>query len=166
MRDEKISGERIDKLHPKVRGLFRDFIEDVEAHDSETCLRVTQGWRTDQEQHCLFIQPHDGKDNDGDGKIDEADEKVTLADAGQSIHNYALAIDLVEMDGDRNQIVDWKFDMATIKEIAKKYGIEWGGDWHSIKDKPHFQKTFGYTWQQLKELKASGKVDSEGYVII
>ena len=33
--------------------------------------------------------------------------------------------------------------------IFKSNGWEWGGDWKSIKDKPHVQKTFGHTWQDL-----------------
>ena len=29
-------------------------------------------------------------------------------------------------------------------------GWEWGGGWRSFKDAPHFQKTFGNKWQDLK----------------
>ena len=36
---------------------------------------------------------------------------------------------------------------------------EWGGDW-KFKDTPHFQKTFGLTWQQMK-----AKIDSGDFVI-
>lgn len=150
MRDEKVSGARLAKLHPKVREKFRAFIEDVEAHDSETCLRIMQGLRTFAEQDALAKQV----------------PKVTNAKGGESFHNYGLAIDLVEMDGATNNICDWKFDMATIQAIAKKHGIAWGGNFKSIVDKPHFEITFGYTWQQLKALHNAGKVDKDGYVLI
>ena len=44
---------------------------------------------------------------------------------------------------------DGKADWTEVVEVFKKYGWEWGGNWSSIKDYPHFQKTFGYTWQKL-----------------
>lgn len=150
MRDFEVSNPRLQKLHPKVRATFLAFIEDVEAHNSETTLRIMQGLRTFAEQDALAAKV----------------PKVTNAKGGQSLHNYGLAIDLVEMDGVKNEICDWKFDMATLKTIADKHGIEWGGSWRTFKDYPHFQITFGYTWQQLKALHDAGKVDNEGYVII
>lgn len=150
MRDATVSNPRLQKLHPKVRATFRSFIEDVEAHDSETCLRIMQGLRTFAEQDALAAQV----------------PKVTNAKGGQSLHNYGLAIDLCEMDGARNEIVDWKFDMATLQAIATKHGIEWGGSWRTFKDYPHFQITFGKTWQQLKALHDAGKVDKDGYVLL
>ena len=27
----------------------------------------------------------------------------------------------------------------TVKELMKKYNIEWGGDWKNFSDYPHFQ---------------------------
>ena len=155
MRDQAISGPRLAKLHPKARAVFQAFIEDVEAHDSETCMRIMQGLRTFPEQQALYAQGRTAT-----GAI------VTNSQAGQSYHNYGLAIDLVEMDGANNNVCDWKFDMATIAAIAKKHGLTWGGDFKSIKDKPHFEVSFGYSWQQLKALHDAGKVDKDGYVII
>jgi peptidoglycan L-alanyl-D-glutamate endopeptidase CwlK len=32
---------------------------------------------------------------------------------------------------------------------GKVFGLDWGGSWNSFKDYPHFQMTFGQTWQQL-----------------
>ena len=155
MRDEKVSGPRLALLHPKARAIFRAFIEDVEAHNSETCLRIMQGLRTFAEQDAIYAQ---GRTKPG--------SIVSNSRAGQSYHNFGMAIDLVEMDGERNEVCDWKFDMATIAAIAKKHGLGWGGDFKSIKDKPHFELTFGKTWQELKALHDTEKVDAQGYVII
>lgn len=33
--------------------------------------------------------------------------------------------------------------------VAKILGFAWGGDWGRKADPPHFQMTFGQTWQQL-----------------
>jgi peptidoglycan L-alanyl-D-glutamate endopeptidase CwlK len=84
--------------------------------------------------------------------------KVTNANAGQSIHNYGLALDIVlivdredaswdvAMDYDKDRRADW----MEVTNILKRNGWEWGGDWKRFKDAPHFEKNFGYTWRQLK----------------
>lgn len=137
MKDQK-SIERVALLHPQyyVRRQFTAFIDEAET-TFNTTFRVVQGFRTFAEQQTIFDQPHDHKDNDLDGKIDEGDEKVTSAPAGKSFHNYGLAIDLVEM---KNGKPNWGFDYSKLAPIAKKYGITWGGTWN---DAPHFQITFG-----------------------
>lgn len=54
---------------------------------------------------------------------------VTNAKAGQSYHNWGLAHDISFPKGNH----------AEAARIAKQYGIEWGGDWKSFPDPPHFQ---------------------------
>src|SRR3989304_3747516 len=49
---------------------------------------ITCTYRSPQEQPALFNQPRDGKDNNGNGIIDDKSEKVTQAQAGQSPHNF------------------------------------------------------------------------------
>lgn len=164
MKDEKVSLPRVNLLHPKIRPLVIKAIEDVEKQLNIT-IRITQGLRTFKEQDALFNQSKDGKDNDGDGKIDEADEKVTNAKGGQSIHNYGLAFDIAVMSADGKSI-NWNYDTKKIADIIKKHGFVWGGDWVSIVDKPHFEMTFKHTWQTLKALVDKKQVDKEGYVII
>ena len=44
----------------------------------------------------------------------------------------------------------------------KKHGWNWGGDWTSFKDLPHFDKKGFSDWKQL----INKKRDSNGYVII
>lgn len=154
MRD-KLSETRIAKLHPKVRDIFTKFIEECEAMDPEITLRVSQGLRTFPEQDALYAK---GRTTPG--------PKVTNSKAGQSYHNYGLAIDLVELDGNKNEIVDWNFDMGKLEAISKKYGLTWGGNFRSLKDKPHFELSFGYSWQQLLDKHNAGNVDEKGYVNI
>lgn len=144
MRDAK-TVERVANLHPKARAIFEAFINDIEK-EFNTIFRVVQGFRTFAEQQAIYDQPHDGKDNDGDGKVDEADERVTNAPAGKSFHNYGIAVDLVEMVAG---VPNWNFKYSKLVPIAKKHGLEWGGSFVTIHDEPHFQITFGYTIQQL-----------------
>ncbi len=64
-----------------------------------------------------------------------------------SFHNHGAAIDLVPvMFG-----IPWKLKWyafgryARAASIFKQWGFEWGGDWTSFKDNPHFQYTEGKT---------------------
>lgn len=103
--------------------------------------------RSNEEQTALYNQPTDKKDNDGDGKIDESDEKVTNAKAGQSPHNYkpSLAIDVAfKVNGK----IDWssKWFTAFSKYMISE-DIVWGGNWKSIKDLPHYEIK---NWKTIK----------------
>jgi peptidoglycan LD-endopeptidase CwlK len=148
---DRISIERVAKLHPDVRELFVQFI--TECEDSlGICLRITQGWRSADEQQRLYEQ---GRTRPG--KI------VTNAAGGHSYHNYGLAVDLAVVSADGAHI-QWDYDMAALKPYAGKYEIEWGGDWKSIQDRPHFQRSFGLSIRELLALHKQGRVDVEGYV--
>ena len=48
--------------------------------------------------------------------------------------------------------MNYDLDYKTLSEIGRKLGFEWGGDWKSIKDNPHFQMLFGKTLKDLREL--------------
>lgn len=180
MRD-RVSIERLNKLHPKVRQEAQALIEKAESGlPSYLAIRVVQGYRTFAEQDILYNQPWDKKDNDGDGKIDEKDEHVTNAKPGSSYHNYGLAIDFAILydkdrngtyetlswdtvkDDDKDGISDWK----EIAEVFKSAGWVWGGNFKSIVDMPHVERSFGRTWQSLLALKQRGYVDPQGYVTI
>lgn len=74
--------------------------------------------------------------------------KVTWALAGQSPHNFGLAIDFCrDADVDRAGLQpDWKpesYDL--LGEVVKKHGLVWGGDWNHPErptqksDRPHVQ---------------------------
>lgn len=136
---DKLTVERLKKLHPKAQEKFLNFITDAESGLNIT-LRISQGLRTIAEQDALFAQGRTGP-----GKI------VTNAKGGQSYHNYGLAVDLVELKSDGS--VNWNFDYKKLKPYSDKYGIEWGGTFKSILDKPHFQLTFGYSTSKLLTLK-------------
>ena len=100
----------------------------------------TGGNRTMAAQHALFIQPTDGIDNDHDGKIDEADECVTKADAGQGPHNYNLARDIVPMV---HQGVIWweapKHLWRTMANLAQGHGLVAGYYFEHMFDAPHIE---------------------------
>lgn len=153
MRDQNVSGPRIAQLHPAVQQDVINAIEKVELGLAPNlAVRVVQGLRTINEQNDLYAQ---GRTKPG--------SIVTNAKGGSSFHNYGLAIDfaiLVDKDGNgtydelswdirKDNDGDGTADWLEVVNAFDSLGWEWGGRWHSIKDYPHVQKTFGYTWQQL-----------------
>lgn len=168
--------QRIEKLHPKVRvSAHIVYSEMVKALTGRAIVRFAYTLRTFAEQAALYAQ---GRTKLYDHKGRRLG-KVTNARAGQSLHNYGLAFDIVllkdtdqngtyetaswetAIDFDRDGVADWMECVA----IAKRHGWEWGGDWKSFKDRPHFEKNFGKTWRDYYALHNAGKVDCNGYVI-
>lgn len=47
--------------------------------------------------------------------------------------------------------MDWNFDYSLLLPIANKYNIQWGGNFKTIIDKPHFELTFNHTIKNLKD---------------
>lgn len=136
MRDA-ISIPRAALLHPRVRAEVVSIIDGIEAKwPAGTKIRIVQGLRTIEEQDALYAQ---GRTKPG--------SIVTKAKGGRSFHNYGLAIDFVIMVG---STIQWEHPLN--KEVVaafKAAGWKWGGDFKSIVDKPHFEKSFGYTVSQL-----------------
>jgi hypothetical protein len=108
---------------------FHDIVVNVIAEANTATGRnwvCVQGRRTIAYQNNLYAQPTDGKDNDGDGRIDESDEKVTNAKGGQSAHNFGLAADLAPEKS--KGIIDWNAPPAiwqAMGNIAIKHGLTW-----------------------------------------
>jgi len=149
---DSVTAIRLQQLSPyrNVRAIFAQFIAECESTDNITLRAMLPVFRSVDEQKALYAQGRSAP-----GKI------VTNAQGGQSYHNYGLAVDLCELSADGTEVL-WNFNMGTLDPIAKKYGLEWGGDWQSIKDRPHFQISFGFTWQQLLQMEK----DADGYVIL
>lgn len=156
---DKATKQRIEALHPTVRCEVTNIIAECDrALTGRAKVRITQGLRTFAEQDGMYAQ---GRTKPG--KI------ITKAKGGQSIHNYGFAVDICMVidgkevswdtakDWDGDKISDWMEVVA----IFKKFGWDWGGDWKSFKDMPHFEKD-GLTWQVL----AGQKKDRLGYVIL
>lgn len=160
MAADQLTIDRIALMHPKVR----QEVLDMYLHANNKILgkgirlRFAYTLRTIAEQNELYA-----KGRTKPGGI------VTNAKGGQSYHNYGLAFDIVflvdkdgngtfetaswdtkkDYDGDKNP--DW----MEVVSYFKSKGWAWGGDFKSIKDYPHFEKTFGYTTKQLSGLVSS-----------
>lgn len=170
IRDEAVSMARINLLHPAIKEKVINAIIEAEKITSKA-IRVVQGLRTFKEQQDLFNQPHDGVDNNGNGKIDDASEMVTKAKAGQSYHNFGLAVDICFLDATTsgykyNESSAWVVDKRVVK-VFKNAGFVWGGDFHSITDDPHFEMTFGNNWHELLALHDEKKfISGTEFVVV
>ncbi|MEK3943561.1 M15 family metallopeptidase [Paenibacillus sp. FSL H3-0310] len=140
------SSARLLGLHPVILSATTVLIERCYARGIP--ILITQGLRTNTEQDALYAQ---GRTKPG--------AIVTNAKGGYSYHNYGLAVDFalllpngssvswdMNRDYNDNNIKDW----IEVVEEAKKLGFEWGGDWTSFKDYPHFQMVFALTLTQLR----------------
>lgn len=159
---EKVTQDRINKLHPSVRTEVTEIINECnEKLTGRATVRIAQGLRTFAEQDALYAQ---GRTTGKKGAI------VTNAKGGQSNHNYGFAVDIVMIiDGKTaswDTVKDWdndkKSDWMECVEIFKAHGWAWGGDWKSFKDLPHFDKPGFNDWRKLQKMKK----DKNGYIIL
>lgn len=132
----------IRKLHPSIQDRARETL--VRAFSQGVSLIVTQGLRTNEEQARLYAQGRTAP-----GAI------VTNAPPGSSWHNFGLAFDVAVLD-DMGKTT-WPENSALwqkIGTIGKSTGCAWGGDWTTIKDRPHFEYHPGLT---LADARAGGR---------
>ena len=136
---------KLKELHPVLADKARQLIE--KSYKEGIWLIITQGFRSIEEQNALYAQ---GRSKPG--KI------VNNAKGGYSYHNYGLAFDFAILNKDGS--VDWTVDeqWKRVGAIGKSLGLEWGGDWKSLPDYPHFQYTFGLT---IKDLLAGKRPPDE-----
>jgi peptidoglycan LD-endopeptidase CwlK len=146
---DAISQARADELHPVLGSRITDTISDCEAVG--IYLRLTQGKRSPNEQHALFMQGradlatvNDLRRAVGQAPITvEENHEVTNADWLDSMHCYGLAGDVdPSEDGTMAPFnPDWDEQDAKWKQvlqIAASHQLAEGAKWTSVKrDYPH-----------------------------
>lgn len=121
--DER-SERNIATLLPQVQPLARALIESAAAVG--IAIKVISGTRTYEEQNALYEQ---GRSKPG--------RIVTNARGGYSNHNFGIAFDIGVFEGGR--YLGESPAYKAVGAIGMKLGLEWGGNWKSIQDEPHFQ---------------------------
>lgn len=166
-----LNQQRLAPLFPELIRRGKLFIADCEQ--AGVNILITQGLRTWEEQDWLYAQGRTAP-----GKI------VTNAKGGQSYHNFGLAFDIVPIDENGVPIWDTTREEWDIAEtvgnghlhegsagtrlspeiiaqvVDQDLGFTWGGDFHSIKDIPHFELTGGVTLQVLRNLYKPGDLSA------
>lgn len=139
MSTDSTSIRRLNELHPAVRdSAIRAYTKACRITPVGIHPLITETYRSFERSNELYAQ---GRTKPG--KI------VSNAKGGQSIHNYSLALDFVILV---NGKMHWDVDENWLKVVKcfKEEGWEWGGDWRSLKDYPHFQKTRGLSLKQIQ----------------
>lgn len=132
----KRSKDNLVTADEKLQLLFNEVIKEIDC-------TVIYGYRTPEEQFELFKK---GRERiDGWWTITDKSKVVTNLDGTtkKSRHNYypSKAVDVVPYPLDWNDIDSFKLLASVVKRKALELGIdvEWGGDWKSFKDYPHWQ---------------------------
>lgn len=136
-------------LQPSFRYRVQAFIKLCQGQNIN--FKITETLRTFDRSDELYAQ---GRTTPG--KI------VTNSKAGQSFHNYGLAIDAYPLT--QKGTIDVNFDrspelMALMKiaaKIASTQKINWGGNFTKFMDFPHFQDGNGPGIGELKVLYPDG----------
>ena len=136
----------VTQLHPRLQEKFK--LLQKKCAQKGITIRATECLRTAKEQDALYAK---GRTAPG--------PKVTNASGkdAKSMHQWGVAVDIViDMDADKDGDVDIR-DLYNVKllnvigKIGESIGLEWGGSWKSIVDKPHFQlPDWGSTPAKLK----------------
>lgn len=120
----------LNSLHPFFRDQVIALIKKCKEKGIE--LTIVETYRTHSKQH----------------EYKTMGKKYTSSGAGQSKHQYGLAVDVVPVV---DSIAVW--DNATlwrkIGTIGEKLGLRWGGRWRKPYDPGHFEWTGGLTSSQL-----------------
>jgi peptidoglycan L-alanyl-D-glutamate endopeptidase CwlK len=119
-RSEKI----IATLRPEVQPYARALVH--KAAQAEITIKVISGYRSYEEQDALYAK---GRTAPGD--------IVTNARGGHSNHNFGIAFDIGVFEG--NSYLGDSPKYKAVGALGMELGLEWGGNWTTIVDQPHFQ---------------------------
>jgi peptidoglycan LD-endopeptidase CwlK len=147
------SERSIATLRPEVRPVARALVQ--KAALSGIRIKVTSGLRTFVEQNALYT-----KGRSRPGNI------VTNAKGGYSNHNFGIAFDVAVFEG--NKYLPESIKYKAVGVLGNDLGLEWGGDWKTIVDQPHFQLRPAWAFdlnekQMLAELRSRREANAPVY---
>jgi peptidoglycan L-alanyl-D-glutamate endopeptidase CwlK len=121
---DRRSEKTIATLLPEVQPIARALVQKASA--AGITIKIISGLRTYQEQDALYAQ---GRTAPGD--------IVTNARGGYSNHNFGIAFDVGVFEGNKYLPDSPKYKAVGV--LGEDLGLEWGGNWKTIVDQPHFQ---------------------------
>jgi peptidoglycan LD-endopeptidase CwlK len=119
-RSKRVIATLLPEVQPYARALI------AKAAANGITIKAISGLRTYDEQNDLYAQ---GRTKPG--KI------VTNARGGYSNHNFGIAFDIGVFEGSR--YLDDSPKYKPVGLLGMDLGLEWGGNWKTIQDEPHFQ---------------------------
>ena len=119
-RSERMIATLLPHVRPYARALY------FKARDNGIAINIISGTRTYAEQDALYAQ----------GRT-KAGNIVTNARGGYSNHNFGIAFDIGVFSG--NRYLPESPLYKAVGALGMELGLEWGGNWKTIVDQPHFQ---------------------------
>jgi peptidoglycan L-alanyl-D-glutamate endopeptidase CwlK len=119
-RSEKIIATLLPEARPFARALVQ------RAAQNGIQIKIISGLRTYAEQDALYAQ---GRTKPG--------RIVTGVRGGYSNHNFGIAFDIGVFEGARYAPESPKYGAVGV--LGMDLGLEWGGNWKTFVDQPHFQ---------------------------
>lgn len=158
----------INRCHPRLIELSQKLISACKGQG--LIIGIGESFRTKEEQDALYA-----KGRTAPGSV------VTNAKGSSysSHHQWGTAFDIYRNDG-KGVYTDGDGFFKKVGKIGKSIGLEWGGDWKSPVDKPHFQlpdwgstttklkkmygtpENFMKTWKEDKEMVEESKIIIDG----
>lgn len=130
--------------HPRLQKLAAQLLEECSKQGLQ--IKIGETLRTVEEQDALYAQ---GRTKPG--------SIVTNAKGSSysSYHQWGTAFDIYRNDGQGAYKESGRF-FEKVGAIGVSIGLEWGGNWKSIVDKPHFQlPDWGSSTSGIKKLYAT-----------
>ena len=119
-RSEKVIATLLPEVQPMARALVQ------KAAAAGITIKIISGLRTYAEQDALYAQ---GRTAPG--------IRVTNAKGGHSNHNFGIAFDVGVFEGNKYLPDSPKYKAVGV--LGADLGLEWGGNWKTLVDQPHFQ---------------------------
>lgn len=147
-------------LHPKVSAAVEQTL--TECHASALFCAVHCGLRTAEESERLYALGRTVANPSGKTADKPMGSIVSNARAWESPHNYGLAVDIVFKDSKGR----WTWSVPEeqwqkLGQVGKLFGFSWGGDWKTLKDRPHFEMKGSIpSWRYAKELVFSKGIEA------
>jgi len=124
-RSQKNIATLVEQVRPYAVALIQ------KAASNGITIKIISGLRTYAEQDALFAQ---GRTAPGD--------IVTKAKGGFSNHNFGIAFDVGVFES--NKYLGDSLKYKAVGVLGTDLGLEWGGNWKTIVDQPHFQLRPGW----------------------
>jgi peptidoglycan L-alanyl-D-glutamate endopeptidase CwlK len=118
----------IRSLHPRAQRAAREFLTALRGGGVDA--RIISGTRTYAEQDALYKR----------GRFGDSSPRVTNARAGHSNHNFGIAWDIGIFEAGKYLQTKKPYRDAALHKPAN---VEWGGDWVTFPDLPHYQLAVG-----------------------
>ena len=142
------SEKNIMTMFPQTQTAARQLL--AAAKNFKYAVKIISGTRTYAEQNALFAIGR---------TVQTSKPKVTNARGGQSNHNFCIAWDIGLFDKATGAYFTKTKPYQEFAAFVKPHltGVEWGGDWTSFRDPPHYQMATGKTLKNVRSLFEAGK---------